>query len=190
MKLTNAATQPSATMLRVELFTVEPVRPTCSTYLRKLCMFAASHAGIEMQPEEIFPRIEDRDRRQDRSPDDRRDRELRPNAPAQFLVPNRRTAAEEGPHEKKRREQQSHREFEHSRQDARPARHLRMDEGPELFVALGGEVGVVQLMRRAVEAEAHQAEDADEDTVDFIQAAGSCAAARATPRESRSACRA
>jgi hypothetical protein len=51
----------------------------------------------EMQPEEIFPRIEDRDRRQDRSPDDRRDRELRPNAPTQFLVPNGRTAAEEGP---------------------------------------------------------------------------------------------
>ena len=44
-----------------------------------------------------------------------------------------------------------------------------MDEGPELFVALGGEVGVVQLMRRAVKAEAHQAEDADDDTVDFIK---------------------
>ncbi len=44
-----------------------------------------------------------------------------------------------------------------------------MNEGPELFVALGGEVGVVQLMRRAVKAEAHQAEDADEDTVEFIQ---------------------
>ena len=44
-----------------------------------------------------------------------------------------------------------------------------MDEGPELFVALGGEVGVVQLMRGAVKAEADQAEDADDDTVDFIE---------------------
>ena len=44
-----------------------------------------------------------------------------------------------------------------------------MDEGPELFVALGGEVGVVQLMRRAIEAEAHQAQGADDEAVDFIE---------------------
>ena len=122
-----------------------------------------------MQPEEILPHIEDRDRRQDHRPDDRRDREFGPNAPTQFLVPNGRTGAQEGPHEKIRCEQHSHREFEHSGQDTHAARHLGMDEGPELFVAFGGEVGVVQLMRRAVKAEAHQAEDADEDTVEFIQ---------------------
>src|SRR5260221_5255074 len=34
-------------MLRVELFTVEPVSPTCSMYLRQLCMFAARNAGAK-----------------------------------------------------------------------------------------------------------------------------------------------
>src|SRR5580704_11147557 len=32
-------------MLLVELFTVPPVRPTCSMYLRQLCMFEARYAG-------------------------------------------------------------------------------------------------------------------------------------------------
>src|SRR5258708_38748767 len=36
---------PSEIMLRVELFTVEPVSPTCSMYLRQLCMLAARNAG-------------------------------------------------------------------------------------------------------------------------------------------------
>src|SRR5258708_36116085 len=36
---------PSEIMLRVELFTVEPVSPTCSMYVRQLCMFAARNAG-------------------------------------------------------------------------------------------------------------------------------------------------
>src|ERR1700745_4117956 len=34
-------------MLRVELFTVEPVSPTCSIYLRQLCMLAARKAGAK-----------------------------------------------------------------------------------------------------------------------------------------------
>src|SRR5258708_28638879 len=38
---------PSEIMLRVELFTVEPVSPTCSMYLRQLCMFAARNAGAK-----------------------------------------------------------------------------------------------------------------------------------------------
>src|SRR5688572_26706591 len=42
----------------------------------------------QMQPEEIFPRVEDGERRQDGSPDERCDRELRPNAPTQLSVPN------------------------------------------------------------------------------------------------------
>src|SRR6185295_3581478 len=122
-----------------------------------------------MQPEKIFPRVEHRENRQYSSPEERRHRKLRPNAPTQLPVPNGRTAAEEGAQEKKRREEQSHREFEHSCQDTRPARHLRMDKGPEFFVALGGQIGVVQLMRRAVKAKAHQAESADDKTVDFIK---------------------
>src|SRR5947207_11296443 len=32
-------------MLRVALLTVDPVRPTCSTYLRQLCRLPAIHAG-------------------------------------------------------------------------------------------------------------------------------------------------
>src|SRR5882672_6460897 len=54
VKLRNVAIQAAATMLRVELFTVEPVRPTCSTYLRKLCMFAANHAGMRCSQRKYF----------------------------------------------------------------------------------------------------------------------------------------
>src|SRR5262245_4234480 len=122
-----------------------------------------------MQPEEVFPSIEDRDRRQDRSPDNCSSRELRPNAPTQFPVPNGRAAAEEGAEEQKRCEEKSHREFEHRSQDAHRAWHIWMDEGPEFFVALGGEVGVVQLMRRAIKAEAHETQGANDETVDFVK---------------------
>src|SRR6478609_8684642 len=41
-------------MLRVELFTVEPVSPTCSMYLRQLCMSAARKAGARYRQRKYF----------------------------------------------------------------------------------------------------------------------------------------
>src|SRR6185436_504764 len=122
-----------------------------------------------MQPEEILPYVEDRDCCQDRCPDDSSNPELDPNAPTQFLVPNWRTVAKEGPQKKKWREQQSQREFKRSRHDTPRPRHVRMHEGPEFFITLGGQIGVVQLMRCAVQAETHQAQDANNNAVDFIK---------------------
>ena len=45
---------PFDTMLRVELFTVEPVSPTCSIYLRQLCIFAAKNAGTRYIHKKYF----------------------------------------------------------------------------------------------------------------------------------------
>src|SRR5690242_10140391 len=41
-------------MLRVEPFTVEPVSPTCSMYLRQLCMFDAKYAGAKYIQKKYF----------------------------------------------------------------------------------------------------------------------------------------
>ena len=43
-----------------------------------------------------------------------------------------------------------------------------MDERPELFVTLGGQMGVMGLMDDAIEAEAHAAEGRHENAVDLI----------------------
>src|ERR1700736_1175958 len=41
-------------MLLVELFTVEPVRPTCSMYLRQLCILEARNAGARYMQRKYF----------------------------------------------------------------------------------------------------------------------------------------
>jgi hypothetical protein len=80
-----------------------------------------------------------------------------------------RTGAEESANEQKRREENSQREFTNGPQNPRAARHLRIGERPQFIVPLRGEVRVVELMRRAVKAEAHQAQRADDRAVDFVQ---------------------
>ena len=54
MKATRRPNGPSETMLLVELFTVEPVSPTCSMYLRQLCTFAARNAGARYIQRKYF----------------------------------------------------------------------------------------------------------------------------------------
>ena len=44
-----------------------------------------------------------------------------------------------------------------------------MHKRPELLIPLGSEVGVVQLMGGAIEAEAHEAQGADNEAVDFVE---------------------
>ena len=56
VKATNRPSGPSDTMLLVELFTVEPVSPTCSMYLRQLCRFAATIAGAKYIQRKYFHR--------------------------------------------------------------------------------------------------------------------------------------
>ena len=46
-----------------------------------------------------------------------------------------------------------------------------MDERPEFFVAFGGQMCVMRLMRGAVEAETHEAHDPKDDAIHLIQAA-------------------
>ena len=46
-----------------------------------------------------------------------------------------------------------------------------MDERPEFLVTLGAQMCVMRLMRGAVEAEAHKAQDPKDDAVHLIQAA-------------------
>ena len=155
-------------MLRVELFTVEPVSPRCSIYLRRLCMFAASQAGARYSQRKYFHTSH---------------HEIaakmtihRPAASKNSTQMRRRKsffrivepAPQKRPDEKKRRVQQADSEFENGGQDSGPAGHCGLHERPEFLVPLGRKVRMMRLMHHPVEAEAHEAEGSDNRAIYFI----------------------
>ena len=189
----NATSRPSqlfATMLRVEPFTVSPVIPTCSMYLRQLCKFAAKTAGARYIQMKYFHRPNAAIAQRIRRPGHDRQRQFRPNAPAHAFASDRRRRREEGAQENERGIKQSEVQFEKCGQTSLPSWHSRSREWPEFIVSLRREIGMMRLMDDAVEAEAHQAQRADHDPIEFIEAAIFSEQARETPRADRSECRA
>ena len=170
MKATNRPSAPSDTMLRVELFTVEPVRPTCSMYLRQLCMFEARNAGARYIQRKYFqaPHQVTAASRQTQTPAAsansaqirRRSFLLRIGEPARRKVRTNKKGVKNKPRLS-------------SRMAARTLAQRGipgMTNGQSSTSRSSGQVGVMQLVSRPVEAEAHQAEDSDDHAVDFVQA--------------------
>ena len=158
-------------MLRVEPFTVSPVIPTCSMYLRQLCKLAAKRAGARYIQMKYFhrPNVAIAQRIKvhvttvsaNSAQMRRRTRLLR--------TGERRR--EEGSQENKRRIKQSEIQLEKCGQTSLPSWHGRLREWPEFVVSLRREISMMRLMNDAIETEAHQTQRADHDSIELIEAA-------------------
>ena len=63
-----------------------------------------------------------------------------------------------------------HCQFQHCRQHPHPAWLAGENKRPQFLIPLRGKIGVMRLMRRPIEAEAHEAEDAQQHTIELIEA--------------------
>lgn len=126
-------------------------------------------AGDEKHPEEILPQFEPGDHAEDDCPDHRHQREFLPDPLPDFPAADRRSLAEECAEEKERHEKKTASEFHEGDENPEPAWRGGENEWPQLLIFLRGEVRVVRLVRRPIEAEAHKAQNADEHAVELVE---------------------
>ena len=125
----------------------------------------------EIHPEEIFPQAECCDRPENKRPGHNCQRQFRPNAPANTLASDRRRRTKEGSQENKRRINQSEIQLEKCGQTSLPPWHGRLREWPKFVISLRREISMMGLMDDAIEAETHQTQRADHDSIELIEAA-------------------
>ena len=125
----------------------------------------------EIHPEEIFPQAECCDRPENKRPGHNCQRQFRPNALANALASDRRRRTKEGSQENKRRINQSEIQLEKCGQTSLPPWHGRLREWPKFVISLRREISMMGLMNDAIEAETHQTQRADHDSIELIEAA-------------------
>src|SRR5438046_1340692 len=128
------------------------------------------HRRDEVKPKPIFPDAKERDCRENRRPNHEGKGKLEPDSASHFLAADQRVGIEENPQENERRIEQADGQLQKRSETARPTRRFRENERPEFGVLLGGEMDVMHLVHNPVETERKKTENADEHTVEFIQA--------------------
>src|SRR6185436_20670771 len=109
------------------------------------------------------------DCREDDSPRDDHQNQLRPNTPADFPVADERSLPEKNAPEQERRESESCVELYEGGKTSAPARRTHDHKGPEFLIAFRGQVQVMCLMDGAIKGEAHETQRPGDNAVEFVQ---------------------